>query len=85
MATNTKFLNTPSESSIDEARTLVRQCAEPCKAGELVRRPFSAHHDVSTCPFLEREIFGMVTRGGSMPTKWTDSGAAQRKRNSPKP
>ena len=37
MATTTQCLNTPSASAIDEARALVRQCAEPCKAGELVK------------------------------------------------
>ena len=37
MATTTQALNTPAASSIDEARALIRQCAEPCKAGELVK------------------------------------------------
>jgi hypothetical protein len=37
MATTTQFLNTPAATSIDEARALIRQCAEPCKAGELVK------------------------------------------------
>src|SRR6476620_173708 len=37
MATTTQVLNTPAASSIDEARALIRQCAEPCKAGELVK------------------------------------------------
>jgi len=37
MATTTQFLNTPAASSIDEARALIRQCAEPCMAGELVK------------------------------------------------
>jgi DNA transposition AAA+ family ATPase len=37
MATTTQCLNTQSASSIDEARALIRQCAEPCKAGELVK------------------------------------------------
>jgi len=37
MAATTQFLNTPAATSIDEARALIRQCAEPCKAGELVK------------------------------------------------
>ena len=37
MATTTQFLNTPAATSIDEARALIRQCAEPCMAGELVK------------------------------------------------
>ena len=37
MATTTQFLNTPAASSIDEARALIRQCAEPRKVGELVK------------------------------------------------
>lgn len=37
MAATAKILNTPSASSIDEARALIRKCAEPCKAGELVK------------------------------------------------
>ena len=37
MATATPFLNTPAAASIDEARALIRQCAEPCKARELVK------------------------------------------------
>ena len=37
MAITTQCLHTPSASSIDEARALIRQCAEPCKAGELVK------------------------------------------------
>ena len=37
MATTTQFPNTPAASSIDEARALIRQCAEPGKAGELVK------------------------------------------------
>jgi hypothetical protein len=37
MATTTQVLNTPAASSIDEARALIRQCAEPCKAGELIK------------------------------------------------
>ena len=37
MATTTQPLNTPPASSIDEARALIRQCAEPCTAGELVK------------------------------------------------
>lgn len=30
--------NSPFESSIDEARALIRQCAEPRKVGELVKQ-----------------------------------------------
>ena len=30
-------LNSAAASSIDEARVLVRRCAEPCKAGELIK------------------------------------------------
>ena len=37
MATTTQFLNIPAATSIDEARALIRQCAEPCMAGELVK------------------------------------------------
>ena len=37
MATIMQFLNTPAASSIDEARALIRQCAEPFEAGELVK------------------------------------------------
>ena len=37
MAATTQFLNTPAATSIDEARALIRLCAEPCKAGELVK------------------------------------------------
>ena len=37
MATTTQIENTPFASSIEEARALIRQCAEPCKAGELVK------------------------------------------------
>ena len=37
MATTTQLLDTPPASSIDEARALIQQCAEPCKAGELVK------------------------------------------------
>ena len=37
MAATTQFLNTPAATSIDEARALIRQCAEPCMAGELVK------------------------------------------------
>lgn len=37
MDTTTQFVNTPSASSIEEARVLIRQCAEPCRAGELVK------------------------------------------------
>lgn len=37
MATTTRILNTTPASSTEEARALIRQCAEPCKAGELVK------------------------------------------------
>jgi hypothetical protein len=37
MAITTHVLHAPAASSIDEARALIRQCAEPCKAGELVK------------------------------------------------
>lgn len=38
MATKPQFHNTPFASSIDEARALIRQCAEPCEAGELIKQ-----------------------------------------------
>jgi hypothetical protein len=75
MPRTSQFPNSPFASSIEEARALIQQCAEPRKVGELVKEASFAHHDVWRCPFLEREIFGMATRGGSMPTKWTSSGA----------
>jgi hypothetical protein len=37
MATTTQPPSTPAASSIDDARALIRQCAEPSKAGELVK------------------------------------------------
>ena len=37
MDITTQILHAPAASSIDEARALIRQCAEPCKAGELVK------------------------------------------------
>ena len=50
-----------------------------------LRKQSFAPHGVWTCQFLERAIFGMATQGESMRRKWTDSGAWQRKLNSPKP
>src|SRR5229473_3369980 len=37
MARTSQLTNSPFASSIDEARALVRQCAEPRPAGELVK------------------------------------------------
>lgn len=57
MAATTQIVNTRFASSIDEARALIRKCAEPCKAGELVKEaifrasrrlemPFSRAQDI---------------------------------------
>jgi hypothetical protein len=58
MATTTQSLNAPAASSIDEARALIRQCAEPCKAGELVKEAiFRASQRLQMPPSRARDIW----------------------------
>lgn len=58
MATTTQSLNTSAASSLDEARALIRQCAEPCKAGELVKEAiFRAARRLGMTPSRARDIW----------------------------
>lgn len=58
MAATTKSLSSSAAPSIDEARALIRQCAEPCKAGELIKEAiFRASRRLEMHPSRARDIW----------------------------
>jgi hypothetical protein len=77
----TKLPNSPNASSIEEAQTYVRRCAEPRPAGDLVKAAIHRASKRLEIPSPVRETYGTATPGGSMRKRWTGFGGRRKRQN----